>query len=202
MTGIYMDSEFTGLHRNTSLISIGLVSDTGSSFYAEFTDYDKSQVDGWIQENVISHLSLEPGTWKRDEINGSTIVTACDNSSNIRSRLLKWLENEWVLTDRKLQFFVDCYAYDWVLLVDLLTGGKSALDMPEYIYYIPIDLSTVLWSMMEDPDIGREEFCSWNYHEKDNSVKHSAYGDALVIEKCFDRIKRYKLPNKSSLIYI
>ena len=53
---IYYDAEFTGLHRNTGLISIGLVSYSGSYFYAEFTDYDKSQVTEWIQENVIDKL--------------------------------------------------------------------------------------------------------------------------------------------------
>ena len=51
-----MDMEFTGLHQHTTLISIGLESDCGKSFYAEFTDYDESQVDEWIQENVIENL--------------------------------------------------------------------------------------------------------------------------------------------------
>ena len=41
MKRIYYDAEFTGLHINTTLISIGMVSDSGSFFYAEFNDYDK-----------------------------------------------------------------------------------------------------------------------------------------------------------------
>ena len=53
---IYFDTEFTGLHKNTTLISIGLIDENGRTFYAEFTDYDKSQVDDWILVNVIEHL--------------------------------------------------------------------------------------------------------------------------------------------------
>ena len=45
---VYYDAEFTGLHRNTSLISIGLISESGSKFYAEFIDYDQKQVDNWL----------------------------------------------------------------------------------------------------------------------------------------------------------
>lgn len=49
-TKIFFDTEFTGLHQNTTLISIGLIAENGQTFYAELTDYDKSQIDGWIQK--------------------------------------------------------------------------------------------------------------------------------------------------------
>ena len=53
---IFFDTEFTGLHKNTELISIGLIAENGNMFYGEITNYDKSQVDNWIQENVINNL--------------------------------------------------------------------------------------------------------------------------------------------------
>ena len=53
---IYFDTEFTGLHKDTTLISIGLVTENGDTFYAEFDDYDKTQCNDWIQENVINNL--------------------------------------------------------------------------------------------------------------------------------------------------
>jgi hypothetical protein len=40
-TKLFLDTEFTGLHQNTTLISIGLIADTGDTFYAELTDYDR-----------------------------------------------------------------------------------------------------------------------------------------------------------------
>jgi len=49
-TKIFFDTEFTGLRQRTTLISIGLVSERRKTFYAEIMDYDKSQVDSWIQE--------------------------------------------------------------------------------------------------------------------------------------------------------
>jgi hypothetical protein len=53
----FLDTEFTGL-QNTTLISIGLIADTGDTFYAELTDYDPDQIDDWLQENVLNNLVL------------------------------------------------------------------------------------------------------------------------------------------------
>ena len=41
MRTYFFDTEFTGLRKDTTLISIGIVSDTGDRFYAELTDYVK-----------------------------------------------------------------------------------------------------------------------------------------------------------------
>jgi uncharacterized protein YprB with RNaseH-like and TPR domain len=41
-TKLFLDTEFTGLHQNTTLISIGLIADTGDTFYAELTIRIKS----------------------------------------------------------------------------------------------------------------------------------------------------------------
>ena len=54
---IFMDTEFTGLHQGTSLISIGIVTEDGRQFYAELNDYDRSQVNEWLYNNVIKNLS-------------------------------------------------------------------------------------------------------------------------------------------------
>ena len=55
---VFLDTEFTGLHKNTTLISLGITSEFGDSFYAEFTDYDRESIenDKWIQYNVINNL--------------------------------------------------------------------------------------------------------------------------------------------------
>ena len=56
---VFFDTEFTGLRKDTTIISIGLVSDNYKKFYAEFTDYDKDQVDDWIKDNVINNLIIK-----------------------------------------------------------------------------------------------------------------------------------------------
>jgi uncharacterized protein YprB with RNaseH-like and TPR domain len=58
---LFFDTEFTGLHKDTTLISIGCVLDNGNKFYAETTDYDINQVDDWIEKNVIANLILFRG---------------------------------------------------------------------------------------------------------------------------------------------
>ena len=57
-TKIFFDTEFTGLHQKTTLISIGLISECGKSFYAEFNDYDFNQVDDWLKENIPFQLQI------------------------------------------------------------------------------------------------------------------------------------------------
>jgi hypothetical protein len=49
-TKIFFDTEFTGLHQGTTLISLGAISECGKTFYAEFTDYAITQVDDWLKE--------------------------------------------------------------------------------------------------------------------------------------------------------
>ena len=58
-TRVFYDAEFTGLHRDTTLISIGLYCpEYGCYFYGEFNDYDESQVDDWIREHVLENLIM------------------------------------------------------------------------------------------------------------------------------------------------
>ena len=64
---VFLDTEFTGLHKDTTLISLALVDKQNRYFYAEFTDYDKYQVDKWIKNNVIKHLLLDDKTATEDK---------------------------------------------------------------------------------------------------------------------------------------
>ena len=52
---VFLDTEFTGLHKNTTLISLGITSEFGDSLYVEFTDYNRDSIenDKWIQYKVI-----------------------------------------------------------------------------------------------------------------------------------------------------
>ena len=52
---IFFDTEFTGLHQGTTLISIGMIAEDGRELYCELNDYDKSQIDDWLKNNVIAN---------------------------------------------------------------------------------------------------------------------------------------------------
>ena len=210
MLKVYYDAEFTGLHRNTTLISIGMVSELGSKFYAEFIDFDREQIDEWLNENVISNLKLvddhvvtcenleEIESIRRstdvaktpdEEIKELYNIEMMGNKNDIRHQLNLWLENESKISGQTIQMCVDCYAYDWMLLVDLLTDGGTAIEMDKMIHYIPIDLSTLLWAIGEDPDCSRTEFAKIIQAGEDKS-QHNALFDAQVIKMCFESIAK------------
>lgn len=182
-TKIFFDTEFTGLHQNTTLISIGLISECGKTFYAELTDYDQTQVDEWLQENVINKLSLKKPDSPEDFIaavsytaEGNMAVTFSGNMSNLRLVLEEWLEQF-----KEVEIWSDCLAYDWMLFNQIF---GHAFNIPKNVYYIPFDICTLFYAKNVDPDINREEFANLVGTDK----KHNALWDAEVIKMCYQKL--------------
>lgn len=205
---IYFDAEFTGLHRNTQLISIGMYSPlSGAYLYAEFNDFDDSGLDDWLKEHVIGNLwwndqqeySHIHELWNYGE-KGHKCPMIKGDSASIKSHILEWLKQESVIYhDRKIQFYADCYAYDWMLLNDLLCEDGKALNLPEFIDYIPMDLSTAMQMADVDPDMNREEFVGPEMLERIKSadpftsidgadIKHNSLWDAVIAYACFSKL--------------
>ncbi len=182
---LFFDTEFTGLHQNTTLISIGIVAENGQEFYAEFTDYDKGQVDEWIQENVISHLYLHK------EMEGHPVpengVTCQDgflgNKTYIKNCLSSWLSEF-----DTVEMWSDCLAYDWVLFCQL---WGHAFNIPKSIYF-PFDLYTLMKMNGVDPDISREDFVLSGKAVDVPCNKHNALWDARVIKACYEKLTTEK----------
>lgn len=177
---IFFDTEFTGLHKNTDLISIGLIDERGDSFYAEFTDYDESQIDEWLQDNVIKNLILKD--YKNNSIvenKTKQIINIKGSTKFIKQRLQKWLEAKG-----DVGIWSDCLAYDWVLFNNIF---GTAFDIPKNVYYIPFDICTLFKAKGIDPDISREEF-AFAGSVPTEALKHNALWDAKVIKKCFERL--------------
>lgn len=175
---VFWDSEFTGLHQRTTLISIGCVAEDGQEFYAELTDFDTNQVDAWIFDNVIAHLHLP------HDVN----VQANDHNVSVRGthqfvaiHLEMWL-NSWP----SVEMWSDCLAYDWVLFCELFGG---AFSVPRNVYYIPFDLCTFFKLKGVDPDISREEYAGMS-----GGMKHNALWDAQVIQACYQRLANQDEP--------
>lgn len=176
---IFFDTEFTGLHKNTNLISIGLVDENNRAFYAEFTDYDTTQIDNWINENVINnlifdHTNLTPRYkeickeyYKKELFIGDI--------SFIKTHLESWLRGY-----NYIEMWSDCLSYDWILFNDI---WGHAFNIPKNIYYIPFDICTLFKIKGIDPDINREEFCGWTAE-----AKHNALWDAVVIKECYRKL--------------
>lgn len=172
---IKFDEEFTGLHKGTTLISIGCVAENGKNFYAEFTDYDKSQVGDWVQNNVINNLCL-----RNDRHTSGNRI--CGNKREVASALKEWLSSFGEL----IEFVSDVCHYDFVLLIDLL--APTALELPSYIsptcHDINQDIARYL-GISENAafDLSREELVERLYGG--NPVagnKHNSLYDAMIID--------------------
>ena len=87
---IFFDTEFTGLHQKTTLISIGLISECGKTFYAEFNDYNYSQIGDWIKENILSKLKYNGIFQILEQTENS--ISYKSGKENIREKLTTWLE--------------------------------------------------------------------------------------------------------------
>jgi len=193
MKKIFFDTEFTGLHQNTTLISIGLISDCGKTFYAELNDYDKSQVDEWLQNNVIDKLIMseprigEDEYYKAARANDNPIGNDLYNSYSVQLRgNMETIKNElerWLNQFDQVEIWSDCLAYDWVLFNQIF---GHAFNIPKNIYYIPFDICTLFKMKGIDPDISREKYgCGEHYSEM---PKHNALWDARVIKMCYEKL--------------
>lgn len=174
---VFFDTEFTGLRKETTLISIGMVSEDGRTFYAEFTDYDKTQVNDWIVENVIANLKYD-SMWVG--VNGDNRHMECvGDGERVCEALRKWLSQF-----DEVQLVSDVCHYDMVLFADIFGG---AFWIPENVspccYDINQDIARRLHcSMMEAFDASREGLLeTWVPEVKIEGEKHNALYDAQVI---------------------
>lgn len=177
---LFFDTEFTGLHQYTTLLSIGIVSECGKTFYAEFTDYDPLQIDEWLQENVISKLTLIHDKSNHFGKNrNNECRKACGDKSFVRIELESWLSQF-----ESVEMWSDCLSYDWVLFNQIF---GHAFNIPKNVYYIPFDLSSLFKIYGYDPDISREEFANMAL---ESNNKHNALYDAQVIRVCYVKLER------------
>ena len=109
MSLLFFDAEFTGLRKNTTLISLGIVADNEKKFYAEFTDYDESQCDEWIKENVIKHLYLN------DIKDNNERIVASNNHTGKKSWLQEVENATFVLGE---SWFIAQYLRMWLFQFD------------------------------------------------------------------------------------
>jgi len=176
-TIIYYYADFTGLHKGTTLISIGLISQCGKTFYAEFIDYDRSQINEWLQQNVINKLKFS----KAIHLENLCIENENDIEIKGETPFIKEKLTEWVSQFDAIEIWSDCLSYDWVLFCDIFGG---AMKLPENIYYIPFDLSTHFKEIGVDPNINREVYA---FGTAKSYEKHNALWDAKIIKLCHEK---------------
>lgn len=147
MKKIFLDTEFTGLQQNTTLISLALIAETGEEFYAEFTDYNINQLTKdtlvFLQNEVFPNLFLD-----KDKLPNKNQTFIHGNSGEVRSKLIEWLksmafdafENPCIL-----QVWAEVPHYDWVLFCEIF-GGARLLQSQVPIHWIPIDIASCFYA--------------------------------------------------------
>lgn len=183
MMNLFMDSEFAGLRQDTTLISLGQVTDTGMEFYSEFTDYNRDQVAGntWLLTNVIDNLLMNDTSDEVRVQNEGRTLWYKGNTKFVRQKMERWISR--VAGDQKncVTVWSDCLHYDWVLFREI---WAPKYDIPRQISYIPMDICTLFEIKGLDPDIDREEFIGHSVE----GTKHNALYDAKVIKACYDKL--------------
>lgn len=183
---LFFDCEFTGLHKDTTLVSIGIVAENGKKFYAEFSDYDESQCDDWIKENVLKHTILEGNevlAKRLGEDSDTTVVLG--SKADIRYEL-----GEWLKQFDGVQFVSDVCHYDMVLMIDIFGG---AFDLPKNVSAVCHDINQDIAkhygiSEKEAFDKSREEIASELCAEFIAGDKHNALYDAEVIKAIYEAV--------------
>ena len=180
---IYFDTEFTGLHKSTTLISIGLIDENGRTFYAELTDYDKSQVDYWIMENVIEHLISSKS--KNKFVYGASVFGEKTIVIGDKFKVKEELEH-WLSVYDEVQLISDVCHYDMVLFIDIF---GDAFSIPKNVSAVCYDINQDIakyfgCSNKEAFDISREEIVA-KEEIKINGEKHNSLYDAMVIKEIY-----------------
>ena len=184
---VFFDTEFTGLHKDTTLVSIGLVSEDNRQFYAELIDYNEKQCDEWIQENVIANLYEK--NWEKRE--NTFVPNYCVGG---KYEVAKMLGN-WFAQFDSVELVSDVCHYDMVLLIDLF---GSAFQLPKRVCAACYDINQDIarkynCSMQEAFDKSREDILYQKYKEHEiKGDKHNSLYDAKVIRELYQIINNVK----------
>ena len=190
---IFFDTEFTGLHKNTTLISIGLIDENGRTFYAEFSDYDKSQCDNWIKDNVIYNLKFIKSAQLEYFVN----IHENNWEAYGDKEYIKLVLTDWLSTYEDVQLVSDCCHYDMVLFIDIFGDAFCLPDNANPVCHdINQDIAKYFKiSEKEAFDLSREGIIE-TYNEKISEHwpkeyieiygdKHNALYDAKIIKAIF-----------------
>lgn len=189
---LYFDTEFTGLKKNTNLISVGIVAETGDKFYAENIDILSEviiYIDPWIKKNVIDRTIMGGDRELESSLlDDSTITTVIRGMSDIKNQLSKWLRQ---FSD--VQFISDVCHYDFVLLIDIF---GTAFDLPMNVsptcYDINQDIAKFYGITQRQAfDKSREDIIKELYGgDIIKGNKHNSLYDAEVIKAIYNGIHK------------
>lgn len=199
MIKVFFDCESSGLHKDNSLISLGMVSDEGHTFYAELNDYDEPDLDWFSSNFVIPNLKFGPPLSGQQEhfvwLRRGSVVEVRGNVNEVAMYVADWFQDiqggpvSWInygdeiqkpelVEGKTIELWSDFLSYNFVLFCELFGG---VFHLPECVNHIPFDLATVFKLAGIAPDENRDKFAGWELGSEENN----ALWDARVIQKCY-----------------
>lgn len=185
----FLDTEFIEWAGGIDLVSIGIVAENGSTFYAESTNFDERNADQWVKDNVLSKLRW----WGNEESNKGFCNSCTQVMGDIgfknaevfgTNKLIAEEVLKFIGEDSFPQFYTYYGAYDWVLFCRLF--GRM-IDLPEGFPMYSIDLK----QMMVERSLNKE----WKQRVcPDPEGEHNALVDATWNQSLFKAIWTNGLP--------
>lgn len=191
---IYFDTEFTGLHQDTHLLSIGMIDENHRVLYVEkmITEKEVSQITEWIHRNVIHNFEQynfalhEQLMYYKSSRDARTHVVR----TNASDEELKDAMEEYLKPYSDVQLVSDVCHYDMVLFIDIF---GTAFDLPKNVNASCHDINQDIASYYhiterEAFDRSREEILSDLGKSVPLIGKHNSLYDAFVIKEIYDAI--------------
>ena len=164
----FLDTEFIETGFSLQLVSIGIVSEDGKTFYAENSSFNERLANEWVNDNVLSKLrwwNCERPFFRRDDIAWGMYGT----QSEIKQRLLDFFAG-----DPSPEFWGYYADYDWVIFCWIF--GQMT-DLPKGFPMYCRDLNQLL------DESGKEKI-------PDPENEHNALDDALWNMKLYEHLTK------------
>lgn len=193
MMRVYCDMEFTGLRHDAEIISIGIYSQ-GNFFYAESNEVKLNTLSSFHQDNIIPSLKFKNSYEYREHCSclSHDSVPICYNLKGslkyIKSQMLIWFKKMMVkYSVEKFRTYWDCPSFDWVLFNRLMAtySDDGYPVLPDFIFYLPIDIMPYFLLIDIDPDINRIEFLG----HPEKYCNHNSLSDARMTCDIYKKIQ-------------
>lgn len=177
----FFDTEFIEDGKTIELISIGIVGEDGSNYYAQNLDCDLSRASDWVKENVISCLDdldargLNNKAFWTDPIRSNPEHHSWRTKAEIRQEILEFVGSE----PKFWAYYAD---YDWVVFCQLF---GLMIDLPSHWPMFCRDLKQLVNSI-ELPSLKDSMFFPANIQE------HNALADAEWAANVYNTIMKLK----------
>ncbi|MCK4809393.1 MAG: 3'-5' exoribonuclease [Candidatus Omnitrophica bacterium] len=186
MKVVFIDTEFTGIHMGTTVVSLGMVTLEGKSLYLTLNDYDREQVTDWLKNNVINLIDESKSVTRKEAF----------------VRIKEFLDN--YSQGKRVSLISAGKLIDIVLLYEFWHNehpGRKYFSMdclPDYLNHAShFDLSTFFYMAGVDPNLEREKFLG---KVKLSGRRHNSLYDVKIVRECFLKlIEKGEIPRPENI---